>query len=47
MIPFVAVVLLVLSFILLYRHRMQERRRELFLMKRHASDYQDLHKSPW
>ena len=48
MIPVVVAVLFSLCFaIMIYRHHLRERRRELFLMKRHAVDYFEVHKSLW
>ena len=47
MIPVLVVVLLVLCFVLIHRYRVQERRKEQSLMKRHATEYQQVHKSPW
>jgi hypothetical protein len=47
MIPVVVVVLFLLCFVLIHRHHLREHRRELFVMKRHAAEYQEVHKSPW
>jgi hypothetical protein len=47
MIPILLVVLFLLCVGLIHRYRAQERQRERSLMKRHATDYQAVHKSPW
>jgi hypothetical protein len=47
MIPILLAVFSLLCFVLIQRYRAQEQRRELFLMKRHAVDYFEAHKSPW
>jgi hypothetical protein len=38
--------LLVLG-IVVYRYRVRERKKELRVMKRHAAEYVELHKSSW
>jgi len=46
-VPILAAVLSLLFVVVIHRHRARERRKELFLMRRHADNYADLHKSPW
>jgi hypothetical protein len=44
---FIAVSALLCLGVLFRRYQTRERRKELLWMRRHASDYQETHKSPW